>query len=82
MLRDPSLLGRAALGFAGQWSVLGRVDDARLALLEEALDALGDEDDPLRARLLARLALAAGDLSPRDHARLRADYERRLAETL
>jgi tetratricopeptide (TPR) repeat protein len=57
VLRDPSLLGRAALGFAGQWSVLGRVDEARLALLEEALDALGDEDDPLRARLLARLAL-------------------------
>ena len=56
-LRDPSLLGRAALGFAGQWSVLGRVDEARLALLEEALVALGDEDSPLRARLLARLAL-------------------------
>ena len=29
----------------------------RLELLEEALDALGDEDSPLRARLLARLAL-------------------------
>jgi DNA-binding SARP family transcriptional activator/tetratricopeptide (TPR) repeat protein len=57
VLGDTSLLGSAALGFAGQWSVLGRVDDARLALLEEALDALGDEDSPLRARLLARLAL-------------------------
>ena len=57
VLQDPSLLGRAALGFAGQWSVLGRVDEARLALLEEALEALGDEDSPLRARLLARLAL-------------------------
>jgi DNA-binding SARP family transcriptional activator len=57
VLRDPSLLGRAALGFAGQWSVLGRVDEARLALLEEALAELGDEDSPLRARLLARLAL-------------------------
>ena len=57
VLGDPSLLGRAALGFAGQWSVLGRVDEARLALLEEALAALGDEDSPLRARLLARLAL-------------------------
>jgi DNA-binding SARP family transcriptional activator len=57
VLRDPSLLGRAALGFAGQWSVLGRVDEARLALLEEALESLGDEDSPLRARLLARLAL-------------------------
>ena len=57
VLRDPSLLGRAALGHAGQWSVLGRVDECRLVLLEEALVALGDEDSPLRARLLARLAL-------------------------
>ena len=57
VLQDPSLLGRAALGHAGQWSVLGRVDEARLALLEEALEALGDDDSPLRARLLARLAL-------------------------
>jgi tetratricopeptide (TPR) repeat protein len=56
-LGDGPLLGRAALGFAGQWSILGRVDDARVALLEEALEALGDEDSPLRARLLARLAL-------------------------
>jgi len=57
VLGDASLLGRAALGYAGQWSVLGRVDEGRLALLEEALGALGDEDSPLRARLLARLAL-------------------------
>ena len=57
MLGDAALLGRAALGFAGQWSVLGRVDEERLAVLEEALAALGEEDSPLRARLLARLAL-------------------------
>jgi len=57
VLVDAPLLGRAALGYAGQWSVLGRVDEGRLALLEEALEALGDEDSPLRARLLARLAL-------------------------
>jgi DNA-binding SARP family transcriptional activator len=56
-LGDRALLGRAALGFAGQWSILGRVDDTRVALLEEALTALGGEDSPLRARLLARLAL-------------------------
>jgi DNA-binding SARP family transcriptional activator/tetratricopeptide (TPR) repeat protein len=56
-LGDATLLGRAALGFAGQWSVLGRVDEQRLAVLEEALAALGAEDNPLRARLLARLAL-------------------------
>jgi DNA-binding SARP family transcriptional activator/tetratricopeptide (TPR) repeat protein len=56
-LGDVALLGRAALGFAGQWSILGRVDETRLELLEEALAGLGDEDSPLRARLLARLAL-------------------------
>jgi DNA-binding SARP family transcriptional activator/tetratricopeptide (TPR) repeat protein len=57
VLGDASLLGRAALGHAGQWSILGRVDEARQALLEEALAALGEEDSPLRARLFARLAL-------------------------
>jgi len=57
VLGDAALFGRAALGFAGQWSVLGRVDTDRLSLLEEALAALGDEDTPLRARLMARLAL-------------------------
>jgi DNA-binding SARP family transcriptional activator/tetratricopeptide (TPR) repeat protein len=56
-LGDAPLLGRAALGFAGQWSVLGRVDETRLELLEEALAALGDDASPLRARLLARVAL-------------------------
>jgi DNA-binding SARP family transcriptional activator len=56
-LHDMPLLGRAALGFAGQWSILGRVDEGRVALLEEALAGLGEDDSPLRARLLARLAL-------------------------
>ena len=56
-LGDAALLGRAALGHAGQWSILGRVDEERVAVLEEALAGLGDEDSPLRARLLARLAL-------------------------
>ena len=56
-LGDATLLGRAALAHAGQWSILGRVDEERVAMLEEALAGLGDEDSPLRARLLARLAL-------------------------
>jgi tetratricopeptide (TPR) repeat protein len=56
-LGDPGLLGRAALGYAGRWSVLGRVDEGRRVLLEEALVELGQQDTPLRARLLARLAL-------------------------
>jgi DNA-binding SARP family transcriptional activator len=56
-LADAGLLGRAALGYAGRWSQLGRVEEDVAALLQEALGALGDEDTPLRARLLARLAL-------------------------
>ncbi len=63
-LGDHGLLGRAALGYAGRWSQLGRVEEDVAALLQEALGALGGEDSPLRARLLARLALElyyAGD---------------------
>jgi hypothetical protein len=63
-LGDPALLGRAALGYAGPWSQLGRVEEDVAALLQEALATLGGEDSPLRARLLARLALElyyAGD---------------------
>jgi tetratricopeptide (TPR) repeat protein len=56
-LDDAGLLARAALGFVGPWSMLGRVDGRRVAMLEEALRELGSEDTPLRARLLARLAL-------------------------
>jgi DNA-binding SARP family transcriptional activator len=63
-LSDAALLGRAALGYAGRWSQLGRVEEDVAALLQEALAGLGAEDSPLRARLLARLALElyyAGD---------------------
>lgn len=54
---DAALLGRAALGVAGPWSTLGREDPDVVEALEEALDALGEDDSPLRARLLARLSL-------------------------
>ena len=63
-LGDAGLLGRAALGYAGRWSQLGRVEEEVAGLLQEALATLGEEDSPLRARLLARLALElyyAGD---------------------
>ena len=63
-LGDAGLLGRAALGYAGRWSQLGRVEEDVAALLQDALAGLGDEEVPLRARLLARLALElyyAGD---------------------
>jgi DNA-binding SARP family transcriptional activator len=56
-LGDPVLLGRGALGVAGPWSMLSRSDPERVRLLEEALEALPEEDSPLRARLLARMSL-------------------------
>ena len=55
-LEHPRQFARAALGFAGLWIAVGVVDKAVVALLEEALQVLGKEDDLLRARLYARLA--------------------------
>ncbi|MCA1831385.1 MAG: AAA family ATPase [Actinomycetota bacterium] len=56
-------LGLAALGFGGGlemegFGVEGRVDDALVGLLEEALGALKPADSPLKVRLLGRLAVA------------------------
>ena len=50
------LLARAALGF-GEWAFIMAAPPL-LALLEEALALLGDEDSPLRAQVLSRLASA------------------------
>lgn len=55
-LGRPDLLGRAALGFGGLGVTILAVDEATVALLEEAL-AAGQVEAPLRARLLARLAV-------------------------
>lgn len=53
----PDLLGRAALGYGGRivWDVQ-RGDEHLKPLLERALRLLGEKDDPLRVRLLSRLA--------------------------
>ena len=56
-LGDAVLITRAALGVAGPWSALSRSDPGRVSLLDEALEALPEEDSPLRARLLARMSL-------------------------
>jgi tetratricopeptide (TPR) repeat protein len=55
-------LARAALGYCGllAWPRPGG-DRLVVALLEEALDAVGDDDSVLRARLLGRLAGALRD---------------------
>jgi DNA-binding SARP family transcriptional activator len=56
-LGDAVLITRAALGVAGPWSALSRSDPGRVALLDEALEVLPEDDSPLRARLLARMSL-------------------------
>ena len=57
-LGSPQRLARAALGYgAGMGGFeFGRVDERLVALLGEARDALGEEDDSLKARVLGRLA--------------------------
>ncbi|MEE8370359.1 MAG: adenylate/guanylate cyclase domain-containing protein, partial [Dehalococcoidia bacterium] len=56
-LKDSERLSRAALGFAGLFGQWGMVDERVIGLLEEAADALGEEDSALRALLLSRLGM-------------------------
>ncbi len=57
-LGSSQLLASAALGYGMPGQMAGGiVDDALVALLEEALDAVGDDEPALRARLVARLAI-------------------------
>ena len=54
---DAELLACAALGRTGLGVAIIDLDPARIALLEEALEAVGEADDVLRSQLLARLAV-------------------------
>jgi hypothetical protein len=54
---DPTMLARAALGFC-HTEETGSVSRERIAMLTEALEALGPDDSTWRARVLARLAMA------------------------
>jgi tetratricopeptide (TPR) repeat protein len=56
-LGAPEQMARAALGFGERQVEGGLVNQRLVALLQEALDGLNPGDSPLRARLLARLAL-------------------------
>jgi tetratricopeptide (TPR) repeat protein len=56
-LGSPEQLARAALGYGERQVEGGLVNRQLVALLQEALDGLPSQDDPLRARLLARLSL-------------------------
>ena len=53
---SPQLLARAALTLAPGWGEVGAVDQTAVDHLEEALDALPEEDSSLRSRVLGRLA--------------------------
>jgi tetratricopeptide (TPR) repeat protein len=69
-LGAPEHLARAALGFGGRfmWARAG-TDEHLVPLLDEALRALGDEESPLRVRVMSRLAGALRDQhdrKPRD----------------
>ncbi|HUG88400.1 MAG TPA: AAA family ATPase, partial [Actinomycetota bacterium] len=58
----PEGLARAALGYGGRFVWLRAGPDHRLVpLLEEAVEAIGEEPSPTRVRLLARLACALRD---------------------
>jgi tetratricopeptide (TPR) repeat protein len=55
---DPEQLARAALAFAGHPRIeqAAAITGRLVALLEQALEALGDSDSALRARVMGRLA--------------------------
>src|SRR4051794_16036519 len=54
---DHQLFAQAAEGLSN-WQEVGSIDHEGIALIEEALDLLGEHDSSVRARLLARLAIA------------------------
>jgi class 3 adenylate cyclase len=56
-LGDHELFAEAAEGLSG-WQEVGKIDHEGIGLIEEALDLLGECDSTMRARLLARLAIA------------------------
>jgi DNA-binding SARP family transcriptional activator len=54
---DPRLLARATLAIGGLGVTILEVDRALVARLQDALAALSDRDEELRARVLARLSV-------------------------
>jgi len=59
-LRDAVRLARAAIGFGGPpWAAFGASDERLVSLLEEALEAIDEDESALRARMLGRLAIDA-----------------------
>lgn len=77
-------LARAALGFgAGLSGFEVRLwDSEQIGLLEEALDALGDNDSVSRARVMARLSIALSFVAPTDRRRVLAEQAVAMARRL
>ena len=65
-IRDAPLLARAALGRCGLGVEIVNVDEERVGLLEEALDAAGPGDPALDSVLRARLAVELYYAEPRE----------------
>jgi class 3 adenylate cyclase len=66
-LGSGELLARAALGYGGRfvWARAG-TDEHLIPLLEDALARLGDAENPMRVRVMSRLAGALRDEHERD----------------
>ncbi|WP_165367979.1 AfsR/SARP family transcriptional regulator [Phytoactinopolyspora endophytica] len=80
--RDPDQLARAALGASMAGMLFGVAQSKRVALLEEALGAHGDEPSATRARLLARLSTELYWSPDRDKSLRLADEAVELADDL
>src|SRR3954470_12354692 len=63
-LGDYELFAEAAEGLSG-WQEVGKIDHEAIGLIEEALGVLGECDSAVRARLLARLAIAVYFVDPK-----------------
>ena len=71
---------RAALGHAGgTWEQYGVEDTENVALLEEALRRLPAEDSPMRARVLARIAVHRHSVPQVDGAEVQATADEAVA---
>jgi len=76
---QPALLARAALARGGVGTTVHDADEELVALLEEALAALGEDDVALRARVLARLAVEVYYVPPPSRREELSDEAVRLA---
>ena len=80
----PANLARAVLAYGGHLNIIeiGRVDATMVALLEEALAALGPEEPALRAALLHRLAQELSFSGDKDRVTALLEESRGLAVAL